>query len=207
LALLFNEVYHVLFRRTVQTIVIFPNFLSWVVFGGIMLSFLVPNGPIPKLVEAFGVDGSSILTTPGYFRPIIVVTSILKSAGFASIVYLAAISSINPALFEAARIDGANRWKQMLHITLPSIRPIIIILMILEIGHMMNAGFEQIFILYNPTVYETGDIIDTYVYRMGLENAQYSIATAIGLFKGVVGFILLASANYIVKRTGEQALW
>ena len=206
-ALLLNEVSNSYFKKTIQAVTVFPNFLSWVVFGGMMLSFIVPGGPIAQLVSNLGLDGSTIATNSRYFRPLIVTTSIIKSFGFGSIVYLAALSGVNPSLYEAARIDGANRWKQTLHIALPGIRSTIILLFILEMGYMMDAGFEQIFVMYNPTVYDVADIIDTYVYRMGLQNAQYSLATALGLFKGVISFLLIVVTNFVVKKMGEEALW
>lgn len=206
-ALLLNEVRHIRFKKFIQTITYFPHFLSWVVFGGIMLTFLTPNGVIPKLLELFHVNGSNLMTSTDYFRSIIVVTGVLKAFGWGSIIYLAALSSIDPTLYEAARIDGASRWRQMLHVTLPSLRSVIVLLLILDLGHIMDAGFEQIFIMYNPTVYEVGDIIDTYVYRVGLGQAEYSLATAVGMFKGVIGFALIFTANQIIKKLGEPTLW
>lgn len=206
-ALLLNEVRHTLFKRTVQVVTIFPYFLSWVVFGGLALTFVIPGGPIAELLTNFGIDGSTVATNPRYFRAIIVASSVLKSFGFGSIIYLAALSNIDPCLYEASRLDGANRWKQMLYVTLPGIKSTIIIMFIFEMGYMMDAGFEQIFVMYNPPVYDVADIIDTYVYRTGLENAQYSLATALGMFKGVVAFILIATTNLIVKKMGETSLW
>ncbi|MBO9610445.1 MAG: sugar ABC transporter permease [Paenibacillaceae bacterium] len=206
-ALLLNEVKHLAFKKTIQTVTYFPHFLSWVVFGGIMLSFLTPNGVIPKLMQLVQIDASDLMTNTHYFRAILVVTSILKSFGWGSIIYLAALTGIDPSLYEAARMDGASRWQQMLYVTLPSLRSVAVLLFILELGHILDAGFEQIFIMYNPTVYEVGDIIDTYVYRIGLGEAQYSLATAVGMFKGVIGFILIYVANYTVKKMGEPTLW
>lgn len=206
-ALLLNEVKHMLYKKVIQTITYFPHFLSWVVFGGIMLTFLAPNGVIPKLAMLFQADASSLMTNTDYFRTILVITSIMKSFGWGAIIYLAALAGIDPALYEAARIDGAGRWKQLLYVTLPSLRSVVVLLFILDLGHILDAGFEQIFIMYNPTVYEVGDIIDTYVYRTGLGEAQYSLATAVGMFKGVIGFALIFTANYIVKKLGEPTLW
>lgn len=206
-ALLLNEVTNSSFKKVIQLATCFPHFLSWVVFGGLVLSFVVPGGPIAQLVTSLGYDGSTIATNSQYFRSIIVSSSIVKSFGFGSIVYLAALSGINPSLYEAARVDGANRWKQMLHITLPGIRSTIVLLFILEMGYMMDAGFEQILVLYNAAVYDTADIIDTYVYRMGLQNAQYSLSTALGLFKGVISLLLIVTTNFVAKRMGEEALW
>jgi putative aldouronate transport system permease protein len=206
-ALLLNEVRHMSFKKVIQTITYFPHFLSWVVFGGIMLSFLTPAGVIPKLLQLLHIDGTSLLTDNRFFRSILVVTHIVKSFGWGAIVYLAALSGIDPALYEAARMDGAGRWKQMLYVTLPGIRSVIVLMFILELGHILDAGFEQVFIMYNPVVYSVGDIIDTYVYRVGLGEAQYSVATAVGLFKGVIGFALIYISNYIIKKLGEPTLW
>ncbi|MDF2713222.1 MAG: hypothetical protein K0R28_147 [Paenibacillus sp.] len=206
-ALLLNEVKHLLFKKTIQTIAYFPHFLSWVIFGGIMLTFLTPNGVIPKLLLSLGIDLTSLLTSSDWFRTILVVTSVLKSFGWGAIIYLAALAGIDPTHYEAARMDGAGRWKMMQHVTLPSLRSVIVLMFILELGHILDAGFEQVFVLYNPTVYSVGDIIDTYVYRIGLGEAQYSLATAVGLFKGVIGFTLVYVSNYIIKRMGEPTLW
>jgi putative aldouronate transport system permease protein len=206
-ALLLNEVKHMFFKKTIQIVTYFPHFLSWVVFGGIMLSFLTPTGVIPKLLQSFHIDASNLLTSSDYFRSILIITGILKSFGWGAIIYLAALSGIDPALYEAAKMDGAGRWKQLLYVTLPSLRSVVVLLFILDLGHILDAGFEQVFIMYNPTVYGVGDIIDTYVYRVGLGEAQYSLATAVGLFKGVIGFVLVYSSNYIIKKLGEPTLW
>lgn len=206
-ALLLNEVYHTFFKRVIQVVTFFPHFLSWVVFGGLMLMFVIPGGPISQVFDSIGLDGSTITTNPKYFRGLVVGTSVLKSFGFGSVVFLAALTNIDPTLYEAARIDGANRWKQMLHITLPGIKSTIIMLFILEMGYMMDANFEQIFVLYNPAVYDVADIIDTYVYRIGLQNAQYGLGTAFGMFKGIISFILIVVTNFIVRKMGEDALW
>jgi putative aldouronate transport system permease protein len=206
-ALLLNEVKHMFFKKTIQIVTYFPHFLSWVVFGGIMLSFLTPSGVIPKLLQTFHIDASNLLTSSDYFRSILIITGILKSFGWGAIIYLAALSGIDPALYEAAKMDGAGRWKQLLYVTLPSLRSVVVLLFILDLGHILDAGFEQVFIMYNPTVYSVGDIIDTYVYRVGLGEAQYSLATAVGLFKGVIGFVLVYSSNYIIKKLGEPTLW
>ncbi|TBL76352.1 ABC transporter permease [Paenibacillus thalictri] len=206
-ALLLNEVRHAAFKKIIQTVTYFPHFLSWVVFGGIMLSFLTPAGVVPKLLQLLHVDGANLLTDNRFFRSILVVTHILKSFGWGAIIYLAALAGIDPALYEAARMDGAGRWKQILYVTLPGIRSVIVLMFILELGHILDAGFEQVFIMYNPVVYGVGDIIDTYVYRVGLGEAQYSVATAVGLFKGVIGFVLIYISNYAIKKLGEPTLW
>lgn len=206
-ALLLNEIKRRWFVKTIQTITYFPHFLSWVVFGGIMLAFLVPGGVLPKLLADSGWDASNLLTGTEHFRFVLVATHILKEFGWGAIIYLAALAGIDPTLYEAARMDGASRWRQMLHVTLPGIRPVIVLMFILQLGHILDAGFEQVFVMYNPAVYSVADIIDTYVYRIGLTDAQYSLATAVGLFKGVIGFALIFTANGIVKRMGEPTLW
>lgn len=144
---------------------------------------------------------------PEYFRSILVISDVYKEMGWGTIIYLAAISGVNPDLYEASRVDGANKFHQMWHVTLPSIRTVILILMILNLGNILEAGFLQVFLLYNPLVYEVGDIIDTYVYRVGIQDANYSLATAAGIFKSVIALILIYTANKIVQKTGNEGLW
>ncbi|MHB8644198.1 MAG: ABC transporter permease [Thermomicrobiales bacterium] len=206
-ALMVNEVRFSAFKRTVQTVTTFPHFLSWVIFGGIMLTFLGPRGVIPGLATHLGVNASTLLSDPRHFRSVLVVTHILKEFGWNAIIYLAALATIDVSLYEAARVDGANRWQQMRHITLPGIRAVMVLLFILDLGNALDTGFEQVFVMYNPSVYSVADIIDTYVYRTGLVNGAYSLATAIGVFKGICSFALIYVANHIVKRTGEPTLW
>lgn len=207
LALLLNEVRFQLFKRSIQTITYFPHFLSWVVFGGMMLTLLGPSGAVPEAAAVAGLDLRNLLISSDSFRTVLVSSYILKEFGWNAIIYLAALAAINPALYEAARVDGANRWRQMRDITIPSLRGVMVLIFLLDLGHILDAGFEQVFILYNPAVYNVGDIIDTYVYRIGLTNGQFSLATAIGLFKGIVGLILIVGANRIVRRLGEPTLW
>lgn len=191
-ALLLNEVYHSIFKRTIQTIIYLPHFLSWVILGGIILDLLSPEGGIVnQVLGLFGIDPIFFLGSNKWFRPTVVITDLWKETGYSTIVFLAAITSVNPNLYEAAVIDGANRWKQTLYITLPSMVPIIIVVGTLSLGNILNAGFDQIFNLYNPLVYETGDIIDTYVYRKGLIDGDFSFGAAVGLFKSVISFILV----------------
>lgn len=206
-ALLLNEVRNLYFKRVTQTLTYFPHFLSWVVYGGLMVIFLAPGGALPNMVESFGGSNPRFLSNPVYFRTILVVTNILKEFGWSAIIYLAAITAIDPALYEAAMVDGANRWQQMRHITLPAIRGVIIILFILNLGHILDAGFEQIFVMYNPSVYSVSEIIDTYVYKIGLVSGRFSLATAVGLFKGVIGMILILTSNQILKRLDMPTIW
>jgi len=195
IALLLNEVRKEAFKRSFQTLVYLPHFLSWILLGGILIDVLSPtNGILNQFLGLFGIEPIYFLGDRSWFPYVLVGTDTWKEFGYNTIVYLAAITGINPSLYEAAIVDGANRWKQTLHITLPGMAPIIVLLSVLSLGNVLNAGFDQVFNLYSPQVYETGDIIDTFVYRLGLVDAQYSVATAVGLFKSVVslGFILVS---------------
>ncbi|MCU6792582.1 ABC transporter permease subunit [Paenibacillus sp. WQ 127069] len=206
-ALMLNEVRIVFFKRAVQTITYFPHFLSWVVFGGIVVTFLTPSGVINALIKTFGMEPINFLIDTHYFRTIIVLTSILKEFGWGAIIYLAALAGVNPDLYDSATVDGANRFHQLLHVTLPGIMSTITLMFIINLSHILDAGFEQIYVMINPTVYEVGDIINTYVYRMGLERGQFSLATAVGLFKGVIGFILILSTNTLLRKMGQRSIW
>lgn len=203
LALLLNEVYHSGFKRIVQTIVYFPHFVSWVILGGILFSLFETGS---GLLAVFGLSASPLMD-PGKFRTMLVLTEMWKEVGWGTIIYLAAISGINPELYDAARMDGANRFQLVRHITLPSIAGTIVILLILRTGHILNVGFDQIFILYNPLVYNVADVLETYVYRVGITLGRYSFATAAGLFQSAVGLVLLLITNRIAKRLGEQGIW
>lgn len=208
LALLINEVRVLWFKRTIQTISYLPHFLSMVVVAGLVQATLTVNGGlVNQVIVSFGGEPQPFLTIPQYFRTILVVTTLWQSLGWDTILYLAAMANINPDLYEAAAMDGANKWHQIRHITLPGITYVIIILLIFAIGRLLNAGFEQILLLYSPTVYEVADIIDTYVYRRGLLGLEYSFATAVGLFKAVVAAFLLIGANKIANKLGQTGLW
>lgn len=208
LALLLNELKNQRFKKFTQTVLYLPHFISWVIFAGIIVAFLNPTtGVINDIISYFGGRKIDFLANKRMFRSILVITDLYKGVGWGTIVYLAAISNIDPTLYEAAIVDGANRFRQMWHITLPSIRSVVVILLILSLGNILNAGFEQIFLLYNPLVYEVADIIDTFVYRRGLVESNYSLGAAAGLFKNVVALILIWSANRIVKSFGEDGLW
>ncbi len=206
-ALLLNEVRNAIFKRTVQTITYFPHFLSWVVFGGIMVSFLTPSGVINGVLQWFGLEPINFLAAPPYFRTILVATDALKTFGWGAIIYLAALTGIDTSLYDAAKVDGAGRWKQMMHITLPGLSPTIVLMFIIQLGHVLEAGFEQVYVMSNPSVYSVADIIDTYVYRMGLGKGNFSLATAVGMFQGIVGFILILSANTLIRKLGQRSLW
>ena len=200
LALLLNEARHLFFRRTIQTMIYLPHFLSWIVLGGILLDILAPRGILNQAIGNFGVEPQLFLGSNNWFRGTIITSGFWKNVGFSTIVYLAALTAINPVLHEAAAIDGAGRFRRIWHITLPGIRPTIVLLAALSLGDVLQAGFEQILTLYNPAVYRTGEIIDTYVYRVGVVSAQYSLAGAVGLFKSFIGFILIVLSYWLADR-------
>jgi putative aldouronate transport system permease protein len=207
LALLLNEVQNSKFKRTVQTITYLPHFVSLVVVAGLIRSFSLSTGLFNDIIEFFGGARTPLLQQAGYFRPMYVASDIWQRVGWNSIIYLAALAGVDPQLYDAARIDGANRWKQMLNVTLPSIAPTIIILFILRLGRLLTIGFEKVILLYNPVVYEVADIISTYVYRVGLLQASWSYSTAIGLFNSVLNYLLLIAANQFSRRVSETSLW
>jgi putative aldouronate transport system permease protein len=208
LSLLLNELRHLPFKKLTQTIIYLPHFISWVIFAGIIMIFLNPvDGIINYVINLFGGEPISFLTEARYFRSILVITDVYKEIGWGTIIYLAAMSGADPHQYEAAIMDGAGRFKQMWHVTIPAIRPVIIILFILSLGNILEAGFMQIFLLYNPLVYDVSDVIDTYVYRKGILESNYSLGAAAGIFKSVIAFILIVLANKIVKKTGNDGLW
>ncbi|MGN7455930.1 ABC transporter permease [Paenibacillus pasadenensis] len=208
LALLLNELHSKLFKRFAQSVVYLPHFISWVIFSGILITFLNPvDGLVNLILQRFGVMPIDFLGDVRYFRSILVISDIYKEVGWGTIIYLAAIAGVSADLYEAARIDGANKLKQTWHVTLPAIRPVILILVILSLANILEAGFQQIFLLYNPLVYDVADIIDTYVYRVGIQEANYSYATAAGLFKSAVAMTLILTVNTIVKKSGQEGLW
>ncbi|MBB3070967.1 putative aldouronate transport system permease protein [Paenibacillus baekrokdamisoli] len=200
-ALLLNEVRKSSIKRSVQTLVYLPHFLSWVILGGILIDILSPShGLLNEVMSWFGMKPLFFLGNDKLFPYVLVVTDVWKEFGFGTIVYLAALTSINPTLYEAAIMDGAGRWKQTMHVTLPGMLPIIVLLATLGLGGVLNAGFDQVFNLYNPLVYRTGDILDTFVYRLGLIDAQYAVATAVGLFKSVVSLIFVGASYWLAYR-------
>lgn len=207
-ALLLNELNDGLFKRAVQTISYLPHFISVVVIAGMIVNFLSPSsGVVNMTLKALGRESINFLSEPDWFRTIYVSSGIWQGFGWNSIIYLAAISSIDPSLYEAAVIDGANRWDQMKYVTLPGIAPTIIILLILNLGRIMSLGFEKIILLYTPATYETADVISTYVYRRGLLNAEYSFGAAVGLFNSIINFILIITVNKISNKVTETSLW
>jgi putative aldouronate transport system permease protein len=209
LAIMITEVPNSAFRRTIQTITYLPHFISVVIIAGMVITFLSPRFGIINLIinRVFGLEPVHFLTHPEYFWFIHAGMNIWKGAGWGSIIYIAAISGVNPELYEAAIVDGAGRFRRIWHITLPAIRPTIMILLILNLGRMLTVGAESILLLYNPTIYDTADVISTFVYRRGLLGAQWSFATAVGVFNSLINLILLSFANYASSRTTGSSLW
>ena len=206
-AVLLNEIRARFFKKTFQTIVYLPHFLSWVVLATVITNMFSLEGPFNAVIQAVGGSPIQFLADNHWFRKVIVGTDVWKEFGYNSVVYLAALTSIDPGLYEAASIDGANRWKQTIHITLPALMPTMVLMTALNLGNILNAGFDQIFNLYNPIVYETADIIDTYVYRIGMVERQYSIGAAVGLLKSVISFILILSANKCAKKATGSGIF
>jgi putative aldouronate transport system permease protein len=208
LALMFNEILNASYKRTAQTIVYLPHFISSVIIAGIVITAFSPTvGVINAVMGWFGLDSIYFLTQPDWFRPIFVGTGIWQEAGFGSIVFLAAIAGVNPSLYESAVVDGANRWQMMWKITIPSILPTILIMLIIRIGNVMEVSFELVILLYHPSTYETADVVNTWVYRQGLQSGQYDLAAAAGLFNAVVAFVLVMTANTLSRRYSRTSLW
>ncbi|WP_339299643.1 ABC transporter permease subunit [Paenibacillus sp. FSL R5-0623] len=208
LALAFNEVKDSFFKRTVQTVTYAPHFISVVVMSGMIITFLSPSsGMIVNLVQSLGFQSPQFLTDPAWFKSVYVLSGVWQSAGWGTIIYLAALSGVDPQLHEAAVVDGASRFKRILHINIPAIIPTITILLILNMGSILGVGFEKILLLQNPLNMGSSDVISTFVYRSGLVDAQYSFSTAVGLFNSVVNAILLITVNQIARRTSENSLW
>lgn len=208
IALLLNEVKRKTFKKTIQTVIYLPHFISWVILGGMLVNLLsVDNGLVNGIITAFGGSPIGFLTDDKYFVKTLVVSMVWKEFGWNTIIYMAALSGINPQLYEAAIVDGASRWKQTIYITIPCIMSTIVVVFILRLGGLMEAGFEQIFVLYHPGVYKVADIIDTYVYRTGLTEGKFAMASAVGLFKSLINFILLISANKMARMVGEEGVF
>ncbi len=207
-ALLINEVRSNKLKKCIQTSVYLPYFVSWVVFGGIVVQFLNPSsGIVNKIIELFGGQPVAFMQKEQYFKAIVVLSDIWKNAGWGTIMYLSALTSIDQEIYEAAKIDGANRIQMVRHISIPGISATIVVLLLLQIGAMMDVGFEQIYVLCKPILYGVGDVISTYVYRVGIGNAQFSITAAIGLFQSLVGLILIVIANTLCKKLFDKSLW
>jgi putative aldouronate transport system permease protein len=208
LALMLNEVRSKPYKSLIQSIVYLPHFLSWVIVVGIFTIFLRGSGLVNTILKVkFGLDPIDFLTITDFFRPLIVLQVIWKEAGWGTIIFLAALSGINPSLYEAAVMDGANRWRQIWHITLPGIRSTIIILLILRLGHVLDSGFEQIFLMLNSFNMNIGNVLDTYVFFKGINQSDFSFATAVGLFKGLIGLLLVMGANRLAKKFGEEGIY
>jgi putative aldouronate transport system permease protein len=207
-AIMLNELRSALLKRTIQTVIYFPYFISWIIFGAVIADLLSPStGIVNQLLSLFGVKPMYFLGDNQYFQQTVIVTEIWKDFGYGTVVYMAAIVSIDPNLYEAAVIDGAGRWRQTWHVTLPGMRMIIVLMMVLSLGNVLNAGFDQIFNLYSPVVYQTGDIIDTMVYRLGLENAIFGPASAIGLFKSAVSLVFISTSYFVASKYFDYRLF
>ncbi|MBS5987551.1 ABC transporter permease subunit [Clostridium sp.] len=209
LAILINEVRCKYFQKTVQTIYYLPHFLSWVIVSGLFLQMLGPYGPINGFLESIGIIDQPIqfFQESSFFRSIMVITGGWKEVGWNTIVYLAALTSIDPELYEAAKIDGANKFKQIIYVTIPSISSTILMLFTIRLGHIFDAGFDQVFNTYNPLVYDTGDIIGTYVYRIGIGQMNYSFSAAVAVFEAIIGLTILFAANKICRKYFGKGIW
>jgi len=206
-ALLLHEVRHQLFKRWTQTIVYLPHFLSWVILAGVIVELFSFEGIMNKILGLFGVDPILFMASNSWFPFIVVASDVWKEFGFGTIIYLAALTGINPALYEASVMDGATRLQKLRHISLPGLKTTVVLLATLSLGNVLNAGFDQIFNMYNPLVYESGDIIDTYVYRAGLVNVQFSFATAVGLMKSLISFVLIIISYALASRFANYRIF
>ena len=196
------------FKKVAQTLLYLPHFISWVVMAGLIMNFLDPStGLITALLKSITGKDLQVLTDKALFVPMLIITDIYKTMGWGTIIYFAALSGVDPQLYEAAEIDGARKWKQMINITLPAITPTIVIMLILNCNNIVNAGFDQIFMLYSALVYDVADIIDTYVYRIGIQKADYSFSTAAGMFKSVIALVMILIVNFVAKKTGNEGIW
>lgn len=206
-AILLNEIRVKFFKKTVQTIVYLPHFLSWVVLAAVVVNMVNLDGSVNQILEMLGLEKINFLGSNTWFRPMIIVTDVWKEFGYNSIVYLAAITSIDPGLHEAAAMDGASWWKRVWHITLPGMLPIILLMGAMNLTSILSAGFDQIYNLYSPMVYQTGDVLDTYVYRVGMIGRQYSFSTAVGLLRSAVGMVLMLTANGLAKKFTDRKIF
>lgn len=207
LALFINEVRFMLYKRVVQTVVYVPHFLSWVIYAAILYIIFSPaNGFVNNILVSLGFRKVHFFEKPQFFQPLVIISSILKESGWGAIIYLAAISAINPDLYEAAALDGASRWQVMRYVTMPGLAFTIVVLFIIQIGYFLNVGFEQVFVLQNPMVYTTGDIIETFIYRIGILQARFDFTTAAGFFNALVGMVMVLVADRLAKRWGYSGL-
>nr|HML47073.1 ABC transporter permease subunit [Clostridia bacterium] len=208
MALLLNEVRHSALKRSVQTIVYLPHFVSWVVISGMVVNLLSPaGGLVNQILRAMGRDSVNFIISTRHFRGVLVVSEIWKECGWGTIIYLAAISGIDPSLYEAAIVDGANRRQQVFYITIPSILSTIVVVLILRMGSILSNGFEQIYLLYSPAVYDVADVFETFTYRVGLLEGRFGYSTAVGLFQSAVGLAMIFTTNRIARGLGESGLW
>ncbi len=207
-ALLLNELRSVGYRRTLQTVIYLPHFLSWVILSGILIDVLSPtSGIVNGLLGVFGMEPIFFLGDAKWFPNVVIISDIWKEFGFNSVVFFAALTGIDPSLYESAVVDGAGHWRRLWHITLPCLRGMIVMLALLNLGNILNAGFDQVFNLYSPVVYSTGDIIDTMIYRIGMQNALYSVAAAAGFFKSIVSFVLLSGSYYLAYKLADYRIF
>ena len=208
LALLLNEIRHSWYKKAAQTISYLPHFVSTVVVVGMITNFLSPVGGIVNLmIEKLGGGSINFMIKPEWFRPLYIMSEVWQGAGWGSIIYLAALSGIDTQLYEASIVDGANKWKQLWHISIPGILPTIIIMLIMNLGHILSIGYEKIILMYNTSTYETADVINTYVYRRGIVSGEYSFGTAVGLFQSVINFVFIIAANRFSRKMTEVSLW
>lgn len=206
-AILLNEIRQAAYKKFLQTSIYIPYFFSWVMIFGIFYSLLGSYGILNNLFAALGLERIRFFTDTGIFRGLLVFTEGWREVGYNTVIYLAAITGIDVSLYEAARVDGANKWKQLWHITLPGLLPTIVLMLILKVGYILDTGFEQVLVFYNPAVYDVADIIQTYVYRLGMGQMDFSMSTALGLFNSVVAFILIVGANTVSKKTLHRSIW
>ena len=206
-AILLNEVKSSKFQKVLQTVVYLPHFLSWAVVAGIFVSLLGSTGLVNSFLVSAGFDKIDFLMSNHLFRPVLIFSDAWKEVGWSSIIYFAAIAGLDQECFEAARVDGANRMQQIWYVTIPGLMPTIVLMLILRVGSIMNAGFGQVLAMYNPTVYETGDIIETYIYRIGLGKMDFSTGTAVGLFNSIIALILVVSSNAVAKKMSGKSIW
>ncbi|MDR6880992.1 sugar ABC transporter permease [Bacillus sp. 3255] len=208
LAIMLNELQSMIYKRLVQTVLYLPHFLSWVIIASLTFTlFAKGEGLVNHLLEAMGRERIGFLTNPDFFWVIVTLQSMWKEAGWGTIVFLAAIAGIDPQIYEAARMDGAGRLRQIWHVTLPALRGVVVILLILRLGDIMDVGFEQIFLMYNGAVSQVAEVFDTYVYRTGIQRGQFSYSMAVGLFKSLIGLILVLISNHIAKRLGQGGIY